>query len=549
MKWTFSNADLNDALRSIVSCVIRAVGVLLGLAFFIELRLDPIRRAFLRRRLTGSAAVERWGPQLEARIDAIEGRLRSRGVETWRVETSGSTRAPKRLLYTAARVRERHWSFFEAYARVLRALGVRRQGFFVMAAIKPDRSLTSLLLTRTPRFQAGLARLESLQTPHVLERVPELRELADRYGDSALRLWLLVVSQPAMLYATNPSTLAAFADAVSSDWDRTRALCRDWVHEPRAFSSRVQDCYRAIESRGAQERLEWIAGLEQPLPSLAEFFSRALPALEVVSSWDGGYVGPFLSKVRSAFGVRFVPMYSMSTEVIETRPVVSGGRVAFLPISPGVLHEFVAEGGGPILDPRDLRTGGENVLVVSDRFGLRRYYTEDVFVCRGRVHGLPDLAFVRRCGIAHSFTGEKLTGEQVQSAIEALLAFGKEAGLWAESPASFSLFPALPGPASVGRTDEARYELVQIAGSALAREAGERLVMQFERELGDANNEFRSKRESGRLGLTRYRHATIEQVAESLMPKGWQSQFKFLPLYSRPLTSRSLQSPDRGGGA
>ena len=117
------------------------------------------------------------------------------------------------------------------------------------------------------------------------------------------------------------------------------------------------------------------------------------------------------------------PMYSMSTEVVETLPFYRGRSPVFLPIAKGVRYEFLPVGSSDIaenlLESWQLSEGEEYTLVVSDAYGLIRYQTEDVFLCAetSAVGELPDLRFQRRRGLRWSFTGEKLTGEQVATAV------------------------------------------------------------------------------------------------------------------------------------
>jgi hypothetical protein len=72
-----------------------------------------------------------------------------------------------------------------------------------------------------------------------------------------------------------------------------------------------------------------------------------LPGLRAYCCWDGGYVIPFLQRIRQSLPAeRFVhiAMYSMSTETLETLAYYVGSRAHFLPIAPGVYYEFLPEG-------------------------------------------------------------------------------------------------------------------------------------------------------------------------------------------------------------
>ena len=132
----------------------------------------------------------------------------------------------------------------------------------------------------------------------------------------------------------------------------------------------------------------------------------------------------------------------MSTETIETVPDYRERETAFLPAAPGVLYEFLAVGSETaLLGARELQPGGTYEMVVSHGYGLRRYATGDLFRVERVVAGLPDLRFLGRRGLGWSFTGEKLTAEQIGVAFEALHAEypGLRDGFW------LALFPEDPG--------------------------------------------------------------------------------------------------------
>jgi hypothetical protein len=112
-------------------------------------------------------------------------------------------------------------------------------------------------------------------------------------------------------------------------------------------------------------------------------------------------------------------MYSMSTETIETTTHFANNDVFFLPLAAGVLFEFIDE-HDHYLGPTELQPGKLYEMVVTDEYGLCRYHTSDLFLCRRKLGTLPDLVFVRRRGLEYSFTGEKLTAEQCSIVFEQL---------------------------------------------------------------------------------------------------------------------------------
>jgi hypothetical protein len=251
-------------------------------------------------------------------------------------------------------------------------------------------------------------------------------------------------------------------------------------------------------------------------------------------------VRPFLDEVRAHLPperFRLVPMYSMSTETLETVLHFDGGEARYLAMAPGVLYEFLPEDAPDdpalLVPPRALAPGGVYAMVVSDAYGLRRYQTEDLFECRGHVGGVPDLRFLRRRGLAYSFTGEKLTDLQLAEAYARL-----RAELPALAGVQLAMFPSLaPGDRVPG------YRL--LLAHPGARPAGldaAAVARRLDAHLAEINRELAEKRASGRLGPTVPVVLPYDDVAAALEPRArgvdraaraWDTQFKLLPLYRR----------------
>lgn len=447
--------------------------------------------------------------------------------ETRLAETSGSTKEPKRVPYTRARIRAVKWTFIDAFARAYARLPIRRKSLYVFAAIGADRSLTGLLLEeeRSPSY------LAALQAPYRLERCPELSDLSRAYGGAAVRLFFIAASNPGVLYATNPSTLVAFFEDLRARWSKTSRLVREFHRDPAGFPESLRRIARKLESRGAPRRLAKIAASASPL-SLHEI----APGVEAYACWTGGYVRPFLDALERDLPPHryaLIPMYAMSTETIETIPHYRDGRTTFLPLAPGVLYEFLEENGPNeprnLLSPRALEQDRDYMLVVSDAHGLRRYQTQDVFRVEGFTRGLPELRFVRRTGLAYSFTGEKLTGDHALLAFEhARREFPALAGRF------LSLFPSSP-------RDSRPHYVAVAAGSPEGLDL-EAIARRIDDALSSVNIEYREKRAADRLGPIVARAVGLEALARILAshPRAgqtssdaWASQLKFLPLHPR----------------
>ncbi|MGA9520741.1 MAG: GH3 auxin-responsive promoter family protein [Myxococcaceae bacterium] len=517
----------NDGLR-----------VLIGLWFWLlSFPLEWLHRRRVRGFVASQAALRaRYGIEDTTPIRAFESgvaedidRARSRlGAGAIDVFTSGSTRSRKRLLYSKARLRMVVFSFNDAFARVFPAFGVRRVSLWLVAPPADDGSLTSLLVRekRVPPWPVWL------QAPYRAQVHPAVQETSERFGATATRAVMLTVTNPGVLYATNPSTLALFFGDVTREWERVRDLARACVQKRAPLAAILG----RLSSAGAWVRLQRIAASSAPLPP-----SEWLPGMEAVICWDGGYVRPYLDRLWHVLDprrVRHIPMYSMSTETLETIPTVvrepdGTTSIAFLPIAPGVLYEFIEEGKSDLpehlLPPTGLEPGRNYAMVVSDAYGLRRYQTEDLFECVRRVSDLPDLRFVRRRNLSFSFTGEKLTGEQLALALQA----AAEAVPEVASSGFLSCFP------SAGENELPHYKLVLAtrSGECPAAHLGDRLRDAVEAELCELNSEFRAKRETRRLGQLQFVTLSLEEFVRraggDAEARSWDGQFKVLPLYPR----------------
>ena len=509
-------AALNDGLRFLIGVFLRGAGCFAAILHRMRARSYARCRARLRKRL---------GIRPETQLSTGLPETCSPGESDRLAHTSGTGGEPKRIAYSRRRLARVRWVFIESFSRVFWGLGVRRTSLYVFGPLEGEASLTGLLLSenRLPGY------LATLQAPYRVHSSPALRRLVETYGAAAVRLWILALSNPGVLYSTNPSTMSTFLDQLDSDWKRCSALVCDCVRNPERVSDAAPWVTRRLASLGYQERLERIAASPTPLP-----ISEWAPAACFYICWTGGYVAPFLDRLARHFQCgrfRLVPMYSMSTETVATVPDLRSGQLAFLPMAPGVYYEFL-DLGSPrepesLLAPEQLKAGTCYELVVSDVYGLRRYCTEDVFKVERFVRSLPDLRFVRRRGLAYSFTGEKLTGVQVSLAFERLR----------------SSFPELSGeyaltcfPSKQPADGLPHYRLVLVCSGHGDPGPLPGLAERFDALLGEFNLEYRSKRDSGRLGGIRTLRTDLPGLREQISEvgvTGLDSQFKFLPLYPR----------------
>ncbi|HEY5885495.1 MAG TPA: GH3 auxin-responsive promoter family protein [Pyrinomonadaceae bacterium] len=479
----------------------------------------------LKRRygITSNTPVLTFGPELELLIESAAARAGHDAKFAW---TSGSTGRPKRILYTKARLRTVKLAYVDFICRCCWQLGIKRTSLYVFSALSGADSLTSMLLKekRMPRY------LSSLQAPYRVHCHPAMQLLVSEYGATAVRLWILAIANPGILYCTNPSTLSIFLDALCSEWQRSARLIRDWCREPGVFNDAVHQIADRLQSRGSNHRLESIAKSDKPLS-----LEVCAPAVRAYICWEGGYVKPFVDRIATRLPpnrYRLLPMYSMSTETLETVGYFTGDTLAFLPMAPGVLYEFVEEGAAHeaqnLLTVKQLQVGMTYSMVVSDAYGLRRYQTGDLFICAGYAAGLPDLRFKSRRDLEYSFTGEKLTANHVMTTFERLRAEYPQLG----AHKFLTCVPSHPIDESIPH-----YKIVMINSpdEAVGLPIDE-LATRCNDLLSEVNLEYKSKVASGRLGPVRFVCLSWEDFINRVSGsqyKVWEAQFKFLPLYRK----------------
>lgn len=527
----------------------------------LQLHGNDLLRGLLRRsiRLTGRAmrwelerkiaSFRRDQEQLRARYDigpstpirTYDDQVR-RSVESFAAAhpdarfayTSGSTAQPKKIAFTRARLRTIKRGNLSVVARTMLRHPVPGGALFILSGLKDDDSLSSLILSDRGRQTPYLS---GLLMPARYLAQPAMSPHLQRYGATAARLWLMVLSNPGMVYSTNPSTLALFLTDLYRRWPETTAMVRDFARAPASFDDATHRIARRVATPDWAARAQRVAAADTPLP-----MAEMCPGLTVYCCWDGGYVRPFLDQVRAylpAERFRMLPMYSMSTESLETVTYFDGDQTRFLTLAPGVLYELLPEGlpddPAQLIAPWELEPGARYTLVLSDAYGLVRYQTEDIFECAGIVGDVPDLRFLRRRGLTYSFTGEKLTDSQLEQAfarlrdaVPALPAAGVQ----------LALIPSRPDGAVIPRY---RLALAHPGNPPDVDPAD--VAAQLDRILGDINRELADKQASGRLGPTLATVLPYDDLAAHLDPKTrdagdragrvWDTQFKLLPLYKR----------------
>ena len=214
------------------------------------------------------------------------------------------------------------------------------------------------------------------------------------------------------------------------------------------------------------------------------------PDLAVLANWKGGTVGLYLRDYPEYFGalpVRDIGL--LATEGRLTIPLSSEGSGGVLDIA-GTFFEFIPleQFDRPQPETRlidEVEVGKCYGLVITTSCGLYRYNIGDIIRVDGFEGKTPVVTFLNKGGHVSSLTGEKLTEHQV---VEALALLAKQV---ATLPGLLVLSPEWGSPP--------RYALT-VEGDAAGRVDWSRALNLLDEHLGNLNIEYRSRRDSGRLG-------------------------------------------------
>jgi hypothetical protein len=472
------------------------------------------QHALATRYALAGISPEAYGPAVQARITQAASRLHEPHMF---VLTSGTTAEPKRLLYTHRRLRRVRQTILEQTLLSYRHLHLSRPVFYPLTDLLPNTTLSGAL---AHRYRMGLSGrfLQRVVFSDSFLPAGEMARLAARFSQAAVHLTCMALISPTVVIVVNPSSLFTILDT-ERDWEATRAEVNGILEDP-AIAQMEQRLGPAGLARAASLRERCARG---GVPHAADLF----PDLRVVYCWDGGDVRPYIEHLRRRFGDRvpeFFPMFSMSTETISYEIFPRWSVVGGFPISPGVCYEFLpgesARAAG-LLKPWELTTDHRYTMVVSDRYGLRRYNTEDVFVCVGMVRDTPLLRFLHRAGLAYSFTGEKLTGEQLS------IVYGRirrELGIPDLICTCFPTHTAhgIPGYVFTCWVPPGTDRTFQLTGDL------------FDQFLRKVNLEYDAKRAGGRLAAPQVRRVSgpgvLERIAARGARPGSPAQSKVLPL-------------------
>lgn len=301
------------------------------------------------------------------------------------------------------------------------------------------------------------------------------------------------------LATANPSSILQLMN-------KTNEYSEDLIRDIRDGTlSRQQDIDPAIRKQ-LEKRLRPNPKRAAQLNAMrAQRDGRLLPGdywsgLGLIGCWKGGTVGHYLEKFDSWFnpdGTRPVPVRDwgyLSSEARGSIPLSDEGSKGALTVATN-FFEFVtadevdARPDDPeswtFLTAADLEMDGEYYIFVTTTSGLYRYDINDVIKVAGQYQQTPEIVFLRKGRGMTNITGEKLSVNQV---IDSVQSAARASGL---IPAHFK---------AEADTDRSCYILrVEFAGQTEEKQQLE-FLQEADRYLKECNIEYKSKRDSSRLG-------------------------------------------------
>jgi hypothetical protein len=297
-----------------------------------------------------------------------------------------------------------------------------------------------------------------------------------------------------MIIAANPSTLIALARTGEQEKE---SLIRD-IHNgtlnPRLD---VPGDIRALLA----PRLKPNPRTARELEAIAERAGTLYPKDYwgpwhfLVGTWTGGSVGAY---------VRQFPRYFGGAPVRDIGLLASEGRmtIPFADATPsGVLDitshyfEFIPEAeiddpNPTVLSADEVEEGRRYFILLTTAYGLYRYNIQDLVQVTGFHNRTPLIEFLSKGAHFSSLTGEKLSEYQVTKAM-------------AELARSFDLNLTAYSVAPCWDEERPYYGLFVEACELADRDQGRRLAEALDRRLIESNDEYASKRDSGRLDALR----------------------------------------------
>jgi hypothetical protein len=317
--------------------------------------------------------------------------------------------------------------------------------------------------------------------------------IADTNAKYYVALRLSLGRPVGMITAANPSTLAGLARMLNGDKESLLRDLRDGtlttkLNLPAAIRADLLPYLKRYRRRSRQ--------LDRIAEQTGELWPRDVwPADRMLlGTWTGGSVGPYLRQLERYYGKTYIrDLGLIASEGRMTIPLVDGSPAGVLDVTTHYF-EFIpeAEGESPnptVLGAHELDAGKHYYILITTAAGLYRYHIHDLVRVAGFQGRTPLLEFLGKGQNFASLTGEKLSEYQVTRALADIterlglpLPVYTAAPIWDDEQPHYGLF------VERGTWDEPSAHAILTA---------------FDAALSEANDEYRSKRASHRLGPVR----------------------------------------------
>lgn len=378
--------------------------------------------------------------------------------------------------------------------------------------------------------------------------VADIRDAAAKYY-TIMRL--SIGRDVAFMVTASPATLLLLARTADEHREQMIRDIHDgtlWPQLPISAQTRAALARKLKARPEAARRLEKLASQHDGL------FPKHYWELGFLAHWTGGTMGLYLPLLKKYFGD--VPSRDIGLLASEGRlsiPVDDHSASGILNVRSHFFEFIPADEYGStrpaVLRTHEVQPGCEYFILLTNGSGLYRYDLGDRVRVTGRVGQAPMIEFLSRDAHTSSMTGEKLTEDQVVSAMQSI----PEA---AQLALDFVLAPRF------GEQPCYRLYLDASERSVPADIAG-----RFDAALCNSNVEYAGKRESGRLGgvqvmelppgvlkerdqrLRQSRSRTGEQFKHQyLLPKpGLDRDLESQVLPAQRITESSKESPAHAG--
>jgi GH3 auxin-responsive promoter len=428
-------------------------------------------------------------PNIERMVQGEPGVLVSEPVRRFFL-TSGSTAAPKYIPITSSFVRDK-WRAFQTYWGMVRqdhpsTIG----GCWITNFSDGSREQTTPgggLCSSESSFWNAFGGGDRKADYPLPREVLNILVAEARYYTIAR---ILLETDVSVLMALNPSTIACLFDALDRHGDLLIEDVRNGgLSAAMNVGSRVRQYVAARYPGNAARANELRAILDDRQAGSPA--TRLWPKLQLAICWRSPMVRPYIDLLERFMGGipqrDYITMASEGVIAIPFEDGVSGGALAvdihFYEFIPEQLAEW---DDPPTLLAHEIELDGKYVVVLSTSAGLYRYNIGDVVQVRDFIGTTPVVEFLYRAGHTCSMTGEKLTEEQVVSGVSEV---ATRLGLHMQA---FTMCPvAIPFP---------HYALLAELEMPTDRDLLNRFLSEVDVELGRRNVEYRSKRDSRRLG-------------------------------------------------